>query len=328
MLERQLVAELAAMEGTEAAVVLSSAEAALAFVLLALLRSGDHLLVSRYVRGSTRSFVEQELPRLGVTASFVDSRNPRSWRQALSTTTRALFMEAPSLEEAEYHDLSVPRKLAQELGLALLVDSTAASPVLLRPAAQGADVVIHDGRFLLAAAGGNPVGVVCGSEGLLEEVSSLARRWGGSSNPSALLSLETGLQTLEVRVRKQSRNIARLAEQVAGERGIAGIRVPQLPAISGYETNGVNCIISLEREEAAKRMVELFAAAVPGEPDTSYGASYPAGETYGRMSSVSMSLLTTAVRLDATPDAAFRVGLVAGLESIADITSVIQEALK
>lgn len=328
MLERQLVAELAAMEGTEAALVLSSAEAALAFVLLALLRTGDHLLVSRYVRGSTRSFVEQELPRLGVTASFVDSRNPRGWRQALTPTTRALFMEAPSLEAAEYHDLSVPRKLAQELGLALLVDSTAASPVLLRPAAQGADVVIHDARFLLAATGGTPVGVVCGTEGLLEEVNNLARRWGGSWNSSALLSLETGLQTLEVRVRKQSSNIAHLAEQMASERGIAGIRVPQLPAISGYETNGVNCIISLEREEAATRMIELFAAAVPDASNTSGGAAYAGGESQDHISPVSMSLLTSAVHLDATPDAPFRVGLVAGLESIADITSVIQEALK
>ncbi len=199
-----LTQRLAELDGTESALVLSSGSAATACTILALLRPGDHMLASNRVRSSTRVFLEQELPAMGAAVTFIDPDDSRGWRRSLRNPTRAMLLEAPSLEDAWLGDWQPQRTLARELGLALVVDSTAASPILLRPAQYGADVVLHDAAFLLDGAGGNPVGVVCGSEGLIEEVRAKMELWGALPHPHALRDLERGLDTLEVRVLRQS----------------------------------------------------------------------------------------------------------------------------
>lgn len=203
---------LADLEGAESALVLASGRAAVACTALALLRPGDHLLSSMWLRPATRQFFAQELPALGVEVTYVDPRETRGWRRGLSRTTRALYIESPVLESGRLLDLRPPRTLTQELGLALIVDATAASPVNFAPIAHGVDIVLHDATLFLDGHGQGEVGVVAGTEGLVEEVRLKMETWGALPHPLARVQLDNGLATLEVRVQRQNRTAQLLAE--------------------------------------------------------------------------------------------------------------------
>ena len=189
--------------------------AATACTMLALLRSGDHLMASTWLRPSTRAFCKEALPALGVQVSFVDPLESRGWRRSLTKTTRAMLVECPVLASTRVLDLRPLRTLAQELGLAFIADSTAASPVNFRPIEHGADVVVHDARVNLAGDDLGDVGVVCGSESLIDEVRTQMLLWGAVPHPAAVSSLAHGLGTLDVRIERQNANAQAIADWAA-----------------------------------------------------------------------------------------------------------------
>jgi len=124
---------LAMLEGAEAAVVLSSGMGATACAMLALLRPGDHLLSSSWIYGGTHKLFTQELAGMGIDVTLVDPLAPRSWRREMRQTTRAIFVESPVNPTCRVLDLSFLANLAKDSGVALVVDSTFASPVNFRP---------------------------------------------------------------------------------------------------------------------------------------------------------------------------------------------------
>ena len=173
--------------------------------MLALLRPGDHLLASRWLRTDTRHFFEHELPALGVRVSFVDPTGTRSWRRSLTRTTRLVYLESPVDPTTRLVDMRPARTLAKEIGLALVVDATLASPVNFLPVEHGADVVLHSARAFLDGHGdGFTAGVVCGSTAVIDEVRAKMRSWGGAPHPAAMEQLARGLKTLSVRVATQN----------------------------------------------------------------------------------------------------------------------------
>lgn len=204
MSDRSVVERLAQLDHTESALVLSSRDAAIACTLLSLLRPGDHLLASRGLRSETGRFFEHELPALGVSVTFVEPTETRAWRRALTPTTRVVFIESPVDPTTRVVDMRPVRMLAQELGLALVVDATLASPINFRPVDHGADVVIHDAGFLLDGDAASAAGVVCGSDAVIDEVRSKMRAWGATPHAAAVEHLSRGLQTLDVRVARQN----------------------------------------------------------------------------------------------------------------------------
>jgi cystathionine beta-lyase/cystathionine gamma-synthase len=218
-----LTRRLAELEGAESALVLASGRAAVACTALALLRPGDHLLAGTWLRPATRHFFQQELPALGVEVSYVDPRETRGWRRGLQRTTRALYVEAPVLESGRLIDLRPPRTVTQELGLALIVDATGASPINFRPLAHGADVVLHDATCFLEPHGEGEAGVVAGTEGLVEEVRLKMQTWGAVPHPLARLQLDRGLATLDVRVQRQNATALALAEWAERHRDVTDV---------------------------------------------------------------------------------------------------------
>jgi cystathionine beta-lyase/cystathionine gamma-synthase len=214
---------LADLEGAESALVLASGRAAVACTALALLRPGDHLLSSMWLRPETRHFFAHELPALGVDVTYVDPRETRGWRRGLSRTTRALYVESPVLESGRLLDLRPPRTLTQELGLALIVDATAASPVNFTPIAHGVDIVLHDATLFLDGHGQGEAGVVAGTEGLVEEVRLKMETWGALPHPLARVQLDNGLATLEVRVQRQNSTAQQLAEWAEGHADVSDV---------------------------------------------------------------------------------------------------------
>ena len=249
---------LADLEGAEAALVLASGMAATTCSILALLRPGDPLLASSRIRQSTRLLLQQELPALGVALSFIDPRDTRGWRRGLERTTRVLLMETPSMEDAQPVDCKPPRMLARELGIALLVDSTAASPVLFRPLEHGADVVIHDAAFLLDGAGGNAVGVVCGSEGVIEEVRAKMLTWGAVPHPAALAQLDRELDTLEVRVLRQSATTSTVAGWATTQAAVSRVDVPAGADPDGHQAGSTTMVLTLDSVARATRCLDVL----------------------------------------------------------------------
>lgn len=220
---------LAALEGAEDALVLASGMGAIVCALLALLRPGDHLLASRLLYGGARRLLEQEFPNLGITVTFVDPMVTRDWRRRLRRETRALFLECPTNPACRVPDLRPLSRLTKDLGLALVIDATFASPINLRPLEHGADVVIHSATKYLN--GHNDVigGVVMGTASYIEEVRQKMMVWGQAPDPFSCWLLERGLKTLDVRVRRQNDNAQRIAEWAATRDEIRRVHYSGLP---------------------------------------------------------------------------------------------------
>jgi cystathionine beta-lyase/cystathionine gamma-synthase len=226
---------LAVLEGAEASLVLGSGMGALACGMLALLRPGDHLLASEWIYGGARRLFAEEFPRLGISVTLVDPTGSREWRRHLRRETRALFLESPSNPACRVIDFGPLRRLAGGQGVALVVDSTFASPINCRPLEHGADVVIHSATKYLN--GHNDVlgGVVLGTASYVEEVRQKMMVWGQAPDPFACWLLERGLKTLDVRVQRQNANAMELATWLTGQNSVARVHYAGLPNHPDHE---------------------------------------------------------------------------------------------
>jgi len=221
---------LAALDGAEAALVLASGMGAIVCAMLALLRPGDHLLASALIYGGARRLFEEEFPRLGIDVTLIDPTVAREWRRQLRRETRALFLETPTNPSCHVVDLRPISLMSKELGLALVVDSTFASPVNMRPLEHGADVVIHSATKYLNGHHDLLAGVVLGTASYIEEVRQKMMVWGQSPDPFACWLLERGLKTLDVRVRRQNENALRVAEWLATRSEVSRVHYAGLPS--------------------------------------------------------------------------------------------------
>ena len=253
---------IAALEGAEAGVVLSSGMAATACALLALLRPGDHLLASAWIYGGTQRLFMQEFQTFGIDVTLLDPTETRVWRRKLRKETRAIFLESPVNPTCRVLDLRPVSHFSQAEGIALVVDSTFASPVNLRPIEHGADVVIHSATKFLNGHHDVLGGVVCGTEAYIEEVRQKMMLWGQAPDPFACWLLERGLKTLDVRVKRQNENAMRIAEWCADRKEIKRVHYPGLPGHPDHEIartllDGFGGMMALELSGGA-RAAERF----------------------------------------------------------------------
>lgn len=226
---------LALLEGAEAALVLASGMGATACAMLALLRSGDHLITSSWIYGGTRKLFTEDLIGMGIEVTFVNPLEPRAWRKALRKNTRVLFLESPVNPTCRVLELASLQSLAHAQGIALVVDSTFASPVNFRPIEHGVDVVIHSATKYLNGHHDILSGVVCGNEPFIDEVRRKMTVWGQAPDPFACWLLERGLKTLDVRVRRQNENAMRIAQWCSGKSQFAKVHYPGLPNHPDHE---------------------------------------------------------------------------------------------
>ncbi len=247
---------LALLEGTESALVLASGMAATTCTMLALLRAGDHLVASSWLYGGTRRLLEQELPTMGIEITFIDPTETRAWRRAMRRNTRVLFLESPVNPTMRVVDLRPARMLAQEHGVALVVDSTFATPINCRPVEHGADVVIHSATKYLNGHNDVLAGVVCGAEAVIDEVRTKMAVWGPAPDPFALWLLERGLKTLDVRIARQNASAMQIATWALTHPRIAAVHYPGLPshpdhAIATALLDGFGGMLALELTDGA-----------------------------------------------------------------------------
>ena len=219
---------LAMLDGAEAGILLSSGMGATACALLALLRPGDHLLASSWVYGGTRLLFTQEFATMGIDVTLVDPMETRAWRKRIRKETRAIFVESPVNPTCRVIDLRPISYLTKEVGLALVVDSTFASPINFRPLEHGADVVIHSATKYLNGHHDVIGGAVLGTAPYIEEVRQKMVVWGQAPDPFACWLLARGLKTLDVRVRRQNENAGRIAEWCARRKEVRRVHYPGL----------------------------------------------------------------------------------------------------
>jgi cystathionine beta-lyase/cystathionine gamma-synthase len=225
-----LARKYAMLEGAEDAVFVASGMAATALAHLAVLRPGDHLLSSKLIYGGTLRLFDEEFARFGISVTYVDPTNPRTWRKAIRKTTRAMFVETPVNPTIRVIDPDPIAALAREFGLALLVDSTFASPTNFRPLEHGADVVITSATKYLNGHSDVIAGAVAGTRSVVEEVVRLLRAWGPALDPHAAWLVERGLKTLSVRMARHNSNGLAVATFLEKHPAVAAVNYPGLAA--------------------------------------------------------------------------------------------------
>jgi cystathionine beta-lyase/cystathionine gamma-synthase len=215
-----LARKLAALEGTEAAVPLASGMGATAMVLLALTHAGDHIVASSLLYGATHALLRDELPRRGVETTFVDPA-AGGWAAALRPETRVVMLETPTNPTLRIVDPRPIVALAHARGIRVVMDATFASPVNLRPAELGVDVVIHSATKYMGGHSDLIAGVAAGPREIIDEVIRVSRLYGPAMDPHAAWLLDRGLRTLEVRVRRHNENALTLARWLEGQPAVA-----------------------------------------------------------------------------------------------------------
>jgi cystathionine beta-lyase/cystathionine gamma-synthase len=223
-----LHAKIAALEGTEQALVTSSGMAAISSTLLSLLATGDHVLAHDGLYGGTYDLLTKDLPRLGITATFVDASRPETWAAQVTPRTRVFYVETITNPLVQVVALDDVARFARERGIVSVIDNTLATPINYRPAEHGFDLVVHSATKYLNGHSDIVAGAVAGRAELVAGVKHKLDHLGGSLDPHACFLLQRGLKTLALRVRYQSQSALELAGYLARHPGVAQLHYPGL----------------------------------------------------------------------------------------------------
>ncbi len=230
--------KLALLERAEAALVTSSGMAAITTTLLGVLRTGDHVLALDCPYGGTRGFLVDDLPRFGMSCTFVSPVDPASWTAQLRDNTRAIYMESITNPLMQVPDLRAVVDFARTHEVVSIVDNTFASPANFRPAEIGFDLSVHSGTKYLNGHTDIAAGAIIGRRELVEQLRPLLNHLGGSLDPHACFLLHRGMKTLALRVRHQNDSAGRVARFLERHPAISVVNYPGLPSNSGHARAG------------------------------------------------------------------------------------------
>lgn len=231
----EFIEKLCALEGTEDGIATASGMAAMWTSLAAFLRSGDHVLASRSLFGSTHQILTMLLPRWGITHSYADIAKPEEWEALIQPNTKMIFVETPSNPALDIIDLEWLGKLAKKHNILLNVDNCFATPYLQNPAKYGADLVTHSATKFIDGQGRAIGGAVLGRADLIKEVRFFARHTGPSMSPFNGWILSKSLETLAVRMERHCQSALALAERLQSNPHIAYVKYPFLPSHPQYD---------------------------------------------------------------------------------------------
>ncbi|MBB5045316.1 O-succinylhomoserine sulfhydrylase [Rhodopseudomonas rhenobacensis] len=218
---------MAEFEGAETARATATGMAAVTAALLAPLRAGDHVVASKAMFGSCRYVVEDLLPRYGIESTLVDGLDLAQWEKALRPNTKTFFLESPTNPTLDVLDITEIAKIAHAGGARLVVDNVFATSLWQSPLELGADVVVYSATKHIDGQGRCLGGVVLSSTAFIEEhIQMYLRQTGPSLSPFNAWVLLKGLETLAIRVEKQTSNAAAVADALAGHPKIARLIYP------------------------------------------------------------------------------------------------------
>ncbi|MGE0097978.1 MAG: O-succinylhomoserine sulfhydrylase [Hydrogenophaga sp.] len=222
---------LAAMEGTQAAMATASGMAAIMLMCFSMLRSGDHVVFSQSMFGSTIKLIGTEFARFGVESTIVPQSDIDAWRAAVRPGTKLLFAETPTNPLTEVCDIAALADLAHGVGALLCVDNCFATPALQRPVTLGADIVMHSGTKFLDGQGRVMAGALCAAEELVrEKFLPVQKNAGMVLSPFNAWVVLKGLETLSLRMNAQSAATLTLAQWLEQHPAVARVHYPGLPS--------------------------------------------------------------------------------------------------
>jgi O-succinylhomoserine sulfhydrylase len=220
---------LAALEGSEAALATSSGMSSVMLMLFSLLKAGDHVVYSQSMFGSTLKLVGSEFARFGVESTVVSQTDLAAWKAAIRPNTKLLFAETPTNPLTEVCDIAALADMAHNAGALLAVDNCFATPVLQRPMAMGADIVMHSGTKYLDGQGRVMAGALCASEKLIKEkLLPVMKNSGMVLSPFNAWVVLKGLETLDIRMRAQSTHAHAMAQWLEQHPAVSRVYYPGL----------------------------------------------------------------------------------------------------
>ena len=232
---RSLEEKLARIEGGEAAWVFASGMAAESATFLAHCKAGDHIICIGDVYGGTFELLGENLPRLGITTSFLLGADVPNLERSITDKTRIVFFETPSNPNMEVFDIAAIAAVAKKHGALTVVDSTFATPVNQRPLALGADLVIHSTTKYMGGHSDLTGGAVVGPSALLAPIWTWRKNLGQMMAPEVAFLLARSLRTLVIRVRAHNAAGQAIAARLAEHRRILKVNYPGLPSFAGHE---------------------------------------------------------------------------------------------
>ncbi len=209
-------ARMASMEGAEAARATATGMAAVTAALMGQVKAGDHVVAARALFGSCRYVIEEWLPRFGVETTLVDGKDLSAWKKASRPNTKVFFLESPSNPTLEIIDIAAVAKIAHEVGAKLTVDNVFATPMQQKPLELGADCVVYSATKHIDGQGRCLGGVILASNQFINDyVKTPLRQTGPALSPFNAWVLLKGLETLPVRVERQTRTAGTVADRLA-----------------------------------------------------------------------------------------------------------------
>jgi len=317
---------LAALEGGDRCVATASGMAAILATCLGLLKSGDHIVASRAIFGSTVMLFNNYIAKFGIDVSYVDLTDLNAWEQAIQSNTRFLFLETPSNPLTEVADIAALASLAHDKHCLLIVDNCFCTPALQRPIELGADIVIHSATKYLDGQGRCIGGAVVGDEERVgKDVYGVVRTGGPSMSPFNAWVFLKGLETLRIRMEAHCKGALQLARWLEQHPNVDKVYYPGLEshaqhALAKQQQAGYGGVLSFEvsgAKQEAWRVVDAtqLLSITANLGDTKSTITHPATTTHGR--------LTAEQRLEAgIKDNLLRVAV--GLEDINDIENDLQ----
>lgn len=325
---RNFEQRIAALEGAEAAIGTSSGMAAILSTCMALLKSGDHILCSRSVFGTTTVLFNKFLQKFGVTASFVAPTDYVAWAAAFTPATKMVFIETPSNPLCDVLDIQRLADLAHARDALLVVDNCFCTPALQRPLNFGADLVIHSATKYIDGQGRCLGGVVAGPKILIDEVLGFIRSAGPTMSPFNAWVFLKGLETLRLRMEAHSRNALALAEWLDTHPNVEQVFYAGLPSHTSYELacrqqsafGGVLSFRVRGGREAAWKVIDAvrIMSLTANLGDTKTTIVHPATTTHGRLSpeqKIEAGITENLIRI------------AVGLEDIADLQDDLERGL-
>jgi O-succinylhomoserine sulfhydrylase len=325
---RSFEQRLALMEEAEQAVATSSGMAASLAVIMALLETGDHIICSRDVFGSTRILMDKYIIKFGVEVTYVPLTDLAAWQSAVQPNTKMFFCETPSNPLSEIADLEALSQISKQAQALLVVDNCFCTPVLQKPLQWGADIVVHSATKYIDGQGRALGGAVLGSAQLMDQVQGFLRAAGPTMSPFNAWIFLKGLETLSLRMKAHSASANALAVWLSQHPKVTKVFFAGLPDHPGHslakkQQTDFGAVVSFVVEggrEAAWKVIDatqmLSLTANLGDAKTTI--VHPATTTHGRLSDESLA------------DAGIEQGLIriaVGLEDLGDIQDDLELGL-
>ncbi|MDG1527850.1 MAG: aminotransferase class I/II-fold pyridoxal phosphate-dependent enzyme [Polaribacter sp.] len=233
--QEMLCKKIAALEKTENALIFGSGMAAVSTTLLAFLHKGDHIVLQQTLYGGTYNFVVEEFDKFGIEYSFTKDLSIASFQKEIKENTKVLYIETPSNPLLTITDMKAVSKLATKKGIVTMIDNTFASPINQTPVDFGIDIMLHSATKYMGGHSDVLAGAVAASNEHIEIIWNVAKNLGGSLSDFMVWILERSLKTMNLRVKRQSKNALKMAKYLAQNTNVSRVYYPGLKGHPNYK---------------------------------------------------------------------------------------------